>query len=67
MNKENQWFPDSGASNHVTHDLANLSVGTEYQRDNKVHIGNGAGLHIQNIGSSLLKSSSNTIFHLNNL
>lgn len=27
INKENQWFPDSGASNHVTHDPTNLSYG----------------------------------------
>ncbi|RVW88665.1 Retrovirus-related Pol polyprotein from transposon RE1 [Vitis vinifera] len=24
------WFPDSGATNHVTHDLGNLNSGTEY-------------------------------------
>ncbi|XP_022152240.1 uncharacterized protein LOC111020007 [Momordica charantia] len=43
LNKENQWFPDSGTSNHVISDLANLGISTEYLGDNKVLIGNGAG------------------------
>lgn len=31
LNRDNHWFPDSGATNHVTHDLANLNTATEYQ------------------------------------
>ncbi|KAL6347546.1 hypothetical protein AAG906_026071 [Vitis piasezkii] len=27
------WFPDSGATNHVTHDLGNLNSGAEYNDD----------------------------------
>lgn len=60
--KENFWYPDSGASNYVTNDLANLNIGAEYQGDNMVLVGNGAGLDVHHICSSSLKSSHNTLF-----
>lgn len=69
MNKENQWYPDLGTSNHVTSDLSNLTMGTHYTGDNKVRVGNGASLDVLHIGSSSVKSSSNPniVFHLKNL
>lgn len=49
VNKENIWFLDSGATNHVTSDMANLNFGAEYQGDNKVLVGNGTGLDVKHI------------------
>lgn len=71
MNKENEWFPESGASNHVTHNLANPGISSEYLGDNKVFVGNDAGLDVLNIDSSFFKSSSTSpskpIFQLDNM
>lgn len=50
------WFPDLGATNHVTSDLSNLNLSTEYINTSKLHMGNGAGLHISHIGSSSFTS-----------
>lgn len=61
---DTNWYPDSGATNHVTNDLANLNPSAEYHGANKVHMGNGAGLQISHIGcsnvSSLHPESSHT-------
>uniref|UniRef100_A0A1S3BEJ6 Uncharacterized protein n=1 Tax=Cucumis melo TaxID=3656 RepID=A0A1S3BEJ6_CUCME len=40
-NNTNGWYPDTGASNHVTNDLANLSLGTNYNGAEQVHVGDG--------------------------
>lgn len=64
------WFPDSGASHHVTNDLGSLTIGSEYTGGGKVSIGNGSGLSIPHIGSSVLNSHtshSSHIFHLHDL
>lgn len=34
---EEWWFPNSGATHHVTNDLTNLSLGNEYFGGGKVH------------------------------
>lgn len=62
------WFPDSGASHHVTNDLANLALGSEYTGGGSVLMGNGTGLPITHIGSSsFLPHTSNHMFLLNHL
>lgn len=35
------WYTNSGASTHVTSDLANLSLHNEYHANDKVAVGNG--------------------------
>ncbi|XP_019056880.1 PREDICTED: uncharacterized protein LOC109116241 [Tarenaya hassleriana] len=44
------WLLDSGASHHVTTDLANLSLHSPYQGGDEVIIGNGSGLAITHTG-----------------
>ena len=63
------WFPDSRATNHVTHDLGNLNSGAEYNGNSKIHMGNGTGLKISHIGLSVFPSSSspNKVFFLKNI
>lgn len=51
------WFPDSRACHHVTNDLANLALGSEYTGGGNVVMGNGTGLAITHIGSSFFFSS----------
>ncbi|KAF7833293.1 Retrovirus-related Pol polyprotein from transposon TNT 1-94 [Senna tora] len=63
------WYPDSGATNHVTANAQNLMTSADYSGQEQLHVGNGAGLNIQHIGHSSLKSpfNSSVTLHLNNL
>jgi hypothetical protein len=52
------WLVDSGASHHVTADLNNLSLHSEYDGSDDIMIGDGTGLQITHTGSTKLPSSS---------
>ncbi|KAL5577266.1 hypothetical protein UlMin_018965 [Ulmus minor] len=54
---DKNWYPDSGATNHVTNDIQNLSCGTDYNGTQKIHMGNGKGLSIKHIGKTTIPSS----------
>ncbi|GFQ01835.1 retrovirus-related pol polyprotein from transposon tnt 1-94 [Phtheirospermum japonicum] len=45
------WILDSGASHHITTDLANLSLHSPYEGQDDVIIGNGSGLRITHVGT----------------
>nr|KYP60838.1 Retrovirus-related Pol polyprotein from transposon TNT 1-94 [Cajanus cajan] len=62
------WYPDSGASHHITHDDSTLSTKNTYTGSDKVNIGNGTGLNIHHVGHSYLHCPkfSKTVI-LNNL
>jgi hypothetical protein len=52
------WYPDSGATNHLTSDLANLNISAaDYSGPDHIQIGNGKGLPIHHIGKCRLFSS----------
>lgn len=50
------WFPDSGATHHITSDFSNLFQSHSYGGSSQVHMGNGQGLTINSIGSSTFPS-----------
>ena len=52
------WYPDSGASCHVTPNLANLQNQEFYGGQDQVYIGDGKSLLIEHIGSSEMQSHS---------
>jgi hypothetical protein len=56
-----EWILDSGATNHVTNDINNLSSFFHYDGQDTLQIGSGAGLPILHIGSSNLLISSHSI------
>ncbi|PKA49930.1 Retrovirus-related Pol polyprotein from transposon TNT 1-94 [Apostasia shenzhenica] len=60
------WFPDSGASHHVTPDYTILNNPTPYMSADTVQIGNGTGLRITNLGDTHLPSLSRHL-HLKNI
>jgi gag-polypeptide of LTR copia-type len=60
------WFLDSGATTHVTNDLNNLSSSSVYTGRDQVHMGNGSGLSIFNIGSCYIGTTSKPLY-LHNL
>uniref|UniRef100_A0A803NRU8 Integrase catalytic domain-containing protein n=1 Tax=Cannabis sativa TaxID=3483 RepID=A0A803NRU8_CANSA len=52
------WYPDSGATNHCTPDLHNLTTTTEYNGQEQIFVGNGTGLSIQNYGNTCVASNT---------
>ena len=44
------WYIDSGATNHITPDINNLSTSHEYRGTMKLAVGNGHTLPISRIG-----------------
>ncbi|KAK2373624.1 putative mitochondrial protein [Trifolium repens] len=63
------WYPDAGASHHVTPDATNLSDATSFSGSDQVLMGNGQGLPINSLGSMCFTSQTNpkTSLALNNL
>ncbi|CAN0912741.1 hypothetical protein LINGRAPRIM_LOCUS504 [Linum grandiflorum] len=54
---------DSAASHHVTSDLGNLSLFSDYNGPTEIVIGDGTSLHITHIGSSLIILDFGSFFH----
>uniref|UniRef100_A0A803PEH4 Integrase catalytic domain-containing protein n=1 Tax=Cannabis sativa TaxID=3483 RepID=A0A803PEH4_CANSA len=52
------WFADSGASNHITSDPANLTQKQDYNGKESVVVGNGSKLRITHIGNGKLNIES---------
>ena len=51
------WYPDSGATHHVTKDPTVYSTKQPYNGTEIVKMGNGSGLFIANTGSAIFRSS----------
>ena len=52
------WYPDSGATHHMTLDSSHLVDRIEYNGSDHVLIGNGEGLQINHVDSSAFKPFS---------
>ncbi|KAL5756685.1 hypothetical protein ACOSP7_021123 [Xanthoceras sorbifolium] len=50
------WYADSGATNHVTSDLGNLSVQADYRGNDRLTVGNGQQLNISQIGTEIIST-----------
>jgi hypothetical protein len=55
------WLTDSGATNHMTVDLGNLSLASPYPTNEMIHTANGEGLIVSHIGHSTITSSLSPI------
>lgn len=60
------WFTDTRATNHITNNLANISIQSDYQGGEHIAVVDGTELPIIHTGSSFLKTSSHS-FHLNDI
>jgi hypothetical protein len=50
---DSTWYPDFGATHHLTSELANLNVqANNHTGTDEIKIGNGFGLSIKHIGTS---------------
>ena len=56
-----QWYPDSGATHHVTNDVQSLTDPAFYQGTDQLQVGNGSGLIIRSTGSSSLIKRSHPL------
>lgn len=63
----NCWFPDSGATNHVTNDLHSLAICSKYTSIGKIHMSNGTGLPISSISHTSFNSISLILHPKNHL
>jgi histone deacetylase 1/2 len=52
------WYMDSGATDHITGDLERLHVRDTYHGNNRVHVGNGAGMAISHLGHSSISTTA---------
>ena len=59
---EQPWYTDTGAMDHITSDVGNLSLWSDYHGSKKVSVGNGAGLHISHNGSNSITTPSAKFF-----
>ena len=65
------WYPDSGATNHVTKDYNNITFGADFHGKHKVHMCNGISLPIKYCENTYLSCfnptrslSHKNIFHV---
>jgi histone deacetylase 1/2 len=63
---DTNWYMDTGATDHITGELDKLTVRDKYTGNDNVHAANGAGMEIDHVGHSILRSQSSQI-HLNNI
>lgn len=61
------WYPDSGATHHLTADIANLAQRSDLCGANQIFKCNGQGLSILSVGSTSFSSPLNPHLSLNNL
>ncbi|KAJ0047753.1 hypothetical protein Pint_17090 [Pistacia integerrima] len=60
------WVLDFGATHHITSDLQNLSMHSDYAGNDDIIVGNSTGISISHSGSSTLTTPTTTIT-LNNI
>ncbi|KAH9686754.1 Disease resistance protein [Citrus sinensis] len=61
------WYIDSGATNHVTKEAGIFSSYSVYHGIDKLHVGNGMGLHIKHVGCTILNTLAAKPIYLNNI
>jgi hypothetical protein len=60
------WYLDSRASDHITSELDKLTMHDHYHDDDQVRTTNGAGMHINRIGNSVIPTPHRNL-HLTNV
>ncbi|KAG8493859.1 hypothetical protein CXB51_011355 [Gossypium anomalum] len=59
---DNAWYPDSGATHHLTHSPASMGESTSYNSPGKVYVGNGATLPVLSNGQSSLLTRTRPLY-----
>jgi histone deacetylase 1/2 len=61
------WYADTGATDHLTNELAKLHMKEPYQGKDQVHTANGSGMRILHVGQSSLPTQSSSPLRLTNV
>ncbi|GMI87222.1 hypothetical protein HRI_002391500 [Hibiscus trionum] len=56
-----KWFPDSGATHHVTGESTLLNPSSKYSGHGKVQLGDGSALCIENVGQSYMDANGRSL------
>jgi hypothetical protein len=62
-NGDNQWYTDSGTTDHITCDLDPLTMHETYHGNDQIHATNGSGMYINRIGTSIIPTASRPLVH----
>ena len=65
-NDSDTWIVDLGASHHITLDLQNLSLHSDYGGNEDIMIGDGNGIPITHVDSTTIEAPTTT-FSLDNV
>ncbi|KAL5833967.1 hypothetical protein ACOSQ3_017641 [Xanthoceras sorbifolium] len=67
--QDQSWYLDSGATNHITSDLGNLSLKSEYRGNDHLTVCNGHQLSISHFGNTSIPSHTEPVkpLHLNDI
>lgn len=58
---DENWYPDTSTTHHLTSDLSKFTLSADpYNGPDQMHVGDGSGLNIDHIGSSLLCTSAHS-------
>jgi hypothetical protein len=63
---DNNWYIDSGATDHITGELDKLTMHNAYNGTDQIHAANGTGMEISHIGTSIIPTPPRN-FVLNNV
>lgn len=55
---DSSWYPDAGASNHITSDVNHFSNRIDYLGNDQVYLANGSGISIYYVGSARMQHSN---------
>jgi hypothetical protein len=64
--QDSNWYLDSGATDHIIGKLDKLIMHDRYHGGDQVSVANGAGMHINHIGHSVIPTTYCPL-HLNNV
>jgi hypothetical protein len=51
---DNNWYTDSDATDHITGELNKLTMYDAYNGTDQIHVANGTGMEITNVGTSII-------------
>lgn len=63
---DTNWYTDTGATDHITGDLEKLTMRDKYHGNDQVHTANGAGMRINQVGQSFVRTPKRNLV-LNNV
>jgi hypothetical protein len=58
---DNNWYTDSGATDHITGELDKLTMHDAYNGTDQIHVGNEAGMEISHVGTSIIFTHSRNL------